>query len=643
MSTSNPAAPEPSEIAGRFQVVQKLGAGAFGTVYKARDKVLGRMLAIKTIRLEGLAASQASLGELLDRFKREAQVAAQLKHPNIVTIYDIGESEGFSYLSMEFIDGVGLDRVIAEAGRLPVERTAALASQVADALDYAHRHGVVHRDIKPANIMIEPGDRVKVADFGIAKVTDSAEHLTMTGSLLGTPSYMSPEQARGTAVDGRSDLFSLGCVLYEMVAGRKAFRGESITALLFKILTEEPSPLREIEPTVPESLTRIIAKALAKSPEARYQTGRELSDDLLGLTRPGAMPTLRSTDAPTISLDSAETLVSTPAGQPATDASATLAHGTATSSTRPASSVPLAATVLTPATATQRPARSAPAAPARPPRTAASEKKGGGSGWLLALGLVGILGLAAVGVAGWLLMGRRTPAPAPQPSPAVAPTTPVEAPETTGAVPPAGAGTPGSEAATPVTATTLATSVDARSVKPRSGADLRQPLGATPLAHTEAATSSGAPAPSAGGDFSFLDELPDDSADGRAAGDAVAQKYRSGPGGSPGYANSRFARRGRFPRGLTPLERPAAATLAYLLFSEEAYQRTNGRYGTLQDLRSAGLLRLDVRFGQGGFDRRGYRFQFTGDASEFKVTATPLAMGGRPLLVDDSGFVRFDE
>jgi serine/threonine-protein kinase len=169
----------------------------------------------------------------VDRFKREARVSAQLKHPNIVTIYDVGDAGGVSYLAMEFIDGVGLDRVIAQAGQMPLERAASIGAQVADALDFAHKSNVVHRDIKPANIMIEAGDRVKVTDFGIAKVTDSAEHLTMTGHLLGTPSYMSPEQARGAALDGRSDLFAVGCILYEMIAGNKAFRGESITGLIF--------------------------------------------------------------------------------------------------------------------------------------------------------------------------------------------------------------------------------------------------------------------------------------------------------------------------------------------------------------------------------------------------------------------------
>ena len=240
MSQPKPAVPDPTQIAGRYDVVQRLGAGAFGTVYKAKDKVLGRMVAIKTIRLEGLAAQGASLEELLERFNREARVSAQLKHPNIVTVYDVGNSDGMTYLAMEFIDGVGLDRLIANEGRLPVERAALIASQVADGLDFAHRHSVVHRDIKPANIMIESGDRVKVTDFGIAKVTDSGDHLTMTGSLLGTPSYMSPEQARGAALDGRSDLFAVGAVLYEMLAGKKAFRGDSITGLIFKIITEEP-------------------------------------------------------------------------------------------------------------------------------------------------------------------------------------------------------------------------------------------------------------------------------------------------------------------------------------------------------------------------------------------------------------------
>src|SRR5262245_46704940 len=155
MSQTKPSGtPDPTEIANRYVVERKLGAGAFGTVYKARDKILGRMVAIKTIRLEGLAAAGASLDELMTRFMREAQVSAQLKHPNIVTIYDIGEAGGMTYLAMEFIDGVGLEKVVRDSGPLPIERAAAIAAQVADALDYAHTQNVVHRDIKPANIML---------------------------------------------------------------------------------------------------------------------------------------------------------------------------------------------------------------------------------------------------------------------------------------------------------------------------------------------------------------------------------------------------------------------------------------------------------------------------------------------------------
>ena len=291
-------APLPEEIAGRYLVEKALGAGAFGTVYKARDKVLKRMVAIKTIRLEGLAAGGADLEEMFKRFKQEATTAANLKHPNIVTIYDIGESDGLSYLAMECIDGVGLDKVIA-AGKLPVDRAAALGAQVADALDFAHRGGVVHRDIKPANIMVEPGDRVKVTDFGIAKDTLSGEHLTMTGSLLGHAVLHEPRAGAGGQIDGRSDLFSVGCVLYEMVGGKKAFRGDSITGLIFKIITEDPPPIREVDPNIPDEYVRILQKALAKSADQRYQTGRELADDLLALTRAGSSPTVRQVETPT--------------------------------------------------------------------------------------------------------------------------------------------------------------------------------------------------------------------------------------------------------------------------------------------------------------------------------------------------------
>ena len=358
MSTSGKT-PEPAEIAGRYQVMQRLGAGAFGTVYKAKDKILGRVLAIKTIRLEGMAAQGASLDELLDRFKREAQVSAQLKHPNIVTIYDIGDADGLSYLAMEFIDGIGLDRVIANEGRVPIERAALLCAQVADALDFAHKNHVVHRDVKPANIMIEMGDRVKVTDFGIAKVMDSGDHLTMTGSLLGTPSYMSPEQARGSVLDGRSDLFAVGAILYELLCGQKAFRGDSITGLIFKIITEEPQAIEELLADTPPEVSRIVKKALAKAPEIRYQTGRELADDLLGLTRAGSSPTVRQSE-----IDTARGSSSSPTIVSAVPSLNSALTGGADAPTRVAP--PPAPRVPAPAATTLMPPGASPSAPVAP-------------------------------------------------------------------------------------------------------------------------------------------------------------------------------------------------------------------------------------------------------------------------------------
>ncbi|HEX9189568.1 MAG TPA: serine/threonine-protein kinase, partial [Vicinamibacteria bacterium] len=431
MSASKPAVPEPTRI-GKYEIVAKLGAGAFGTVYKAMDPELGRLVAIKTIRLEGLAASQASLDDLLARFRREAQVAAKVKHPNIVTIYEIGNAEGVSYISMEFVEGVGLDRVIAKSGRMSMERAASIAAQVADALDYAWRaQKLVHRDIKPANIMVEPGDRVKVTDFGIAKATDSADHLTATGSLLGTPSYMSPEQARGATVDGRSDLFSVGCILYEMIAGQKAFRGETLTAIMFKIITEEPPSLRGLDPTVTDEMLRIVGKALSKAPETRYQSGRELADDLLALTRPGFVPTLRAGETPTLSPD-------TPPGDVPTLASPATARAAVTVSSAPTAAQPgaggpppLPPTVLTPPTRKEPPpAKPVPTAAPRPPAAGAVRRKGGGAGLIVGLGLAGVVALATIVASAWYLFGRKAEAPSPSPETAAAVETPAPA-ETT--------------------------------------------------------------------------------------------------------------------------------------------------------------------------------------------------------------------
>ncbi len=661
MSASNPAVPEPTEIAGRYQVVKKLGAGAFGTVLKARDTRLERMVAIKTIRLEGLAASQAGLQDMLQRFEREAKTAAKLKHPGIVTIYDydFSESQGFSYIAMEYIDGVGLDRIIADTGRIPVERAAALGVQIAEALDYAHKHEVVHRDIKPANIMIEADDRVKITDFGIAKPGDAAENLTATGSLLGTPSYMSPEQARGQKLTGRSDLFSVGCVLYEMVAGRKAFRGDSITALLFKIIAEEPQPIQELEPSVPEAMVRVIQKAIAKAPELRYQSGLELAEDLRPMTRAGAMPTLRAVDTPTITPESAPTISSaaTAISPP------TLPSPGATSATRPTSAPPpLPPTIHTPATATAAAPPSPPAVRPAPPTARAAQpaarpaKGGSGLGLLLGLGAVGLFLFAAVAGGAWWFFSHRQPAePAASPTPVAELATP--APAAT-ATPPA-VSQPAESAPTPLPSAAAATPAPATPATtlagtPRAGGGPRPEAGHKTAASTPSATAPAVPAPPpapaggtaapAAGDYSFLDDIPAQGPDGREVGAALANAYRSNgsSGGSTGGTNRRFAARPRIPRDVAPVERPAVGMLLHLMFMEQAYQRQNGRYGNLHELKTAGLLRLDVPFANGVFERKHYRFELSGSGSEYKATATPL-MGGRPFVADDNGFVRVDE
>ena len=628
MRASRPAGPpDPTEIAQRYQIIKRLGAGAFGTVYKAKDKILGRMVAIKTIRLVGLAASGgAGLEELMDRFKREAMVSAQLKHPNIVTIYDIGDSEGMSYIAMEFIDGVGLDRVIAGAGRLSVERAASLAAQVADALDFAHKHNVVHRDIKPANIMVEAGDRVKVTDFGIAKVTDSAEHLTATGSLLGTPSYMSPEQARGSAIDGRSDLFAVGAILYEMVAGQKAFRGDSITGLIFKIITEEPLPLKEEDPTIPDELVRIVARALVKDPAGRYQAGRELADDLLALTRPGSTPTLRQSEmattpgyvpGPTTYIPgSSPTLASSPPTQNAPGP--------------PTQVAPAAATRVSPAVATRV---SAPPS-VRSPAPAPSEPQGSKTGLILGLLAGAFVLLLAAGVGAFLFLRSRS---APSPSPVAGLVTP---PSTTvAAVPPSPEMAPSAVATPPPVTNPVASPPTATTLAATHATPTPTTEGGRRTARNEPPATTLPPPPVAANEpEAILDREPPEE-DGRAAGEHAAGTYRDSRGGTNSSfgTSRRFGTRARFPRTNQPAERKAIFVLLNVISFEEAYQKMHGRYGTFKEVLPTG----DALPHPNAFQRHGYRFQLQADKSEFKVVATPLQMGLRPFVTDDSGIVRF--
>jgi eukaryotic-like serine/threonine-protein kinase len=263
---------------GRYQLEKELGKGAMGIVYLGKDPKIGRVVAIKTMAL-GQEFSGDELVDARERFFREAETAGRLQHQNIVTIFDAGEEHDLAYIAMEFLKG----RDLADYGKpgqlLPVASVVTIVAQVADALGYAHRQHVVHRDIKPANIMYEPETgAVKVTDFGIARITDSSK--TKTGLVLGTPSYMSPEQIAGKKVDGRSDLYSLGVMLFQMLTGVLPFRGDSMAELMYKIANEEAPDVRVLRPELPERLAKAVALAVCKRPEERYQTGEQFATDL---------------------------------------------------------------------------------------------------------------------------------------------------------------------------------------------------------------------------------------------------------------------------------------------------------------------------------------------------------------------------
>ncbi len=262
---------------GRYELLAELGHGAMGIVYKACDPHLDRTVAIKTLRLDlGLAPEHQE--DLRRRFHREAMAAGRLNHPNIVAIHDVLGVEGTPYIVMEYVEGQTLAQLLAAGGPLPPPQAVELVLQACRALEYAHARGVVHRDVKPANILVARGGEVKVSDFGIARIAGTK--MTQTGTMLGSPSYMSPEQVRGVEVDGRSDLFSLGVVLYEALAGADPFTGESPSTVLYKIVHEEPAALPERNGAVPAALDAVVQRALAKDPERRFPTAGAFADAL---------------------------------------------------------------------------------------------------------------------------------------------------------------------------------------------------------------------------------------------------------------------------------------------------------------------------------------------------------------------------
>lgn len=303
---------------GRYVIVAELGRGAMGAVHRALDPLIERDVAIKTL-LPNMPPE--IMDEVRERFLREARSAGRLNHPNIVTIYDVGEQDGVAYIAMELLEGKSLQQILRETPRLPIATIAELVAQVADGLDLAQRFQITHRDIKPANIMVSADWRAKLTDFGVAHVASSS--MTQTGTALGSPKYMSPEQVTGQPLDPRSDIFSLGVVLYEMLVRRTPFERKSDTtvfALMNRIAAEAHASVTQIDAQIPAAFDIILARALGKSPDKRYQRASEMANDLRNYaTLPGKAPVAETDYAKTI-------LVSRPPGKPiqADPATATL-------------------------------------------------------------------------------------------------------------------------------------------------------------------------------------------------------------------------------------------------------------------------------------------------------------------------------
>lgn len=257
---------------GRYKVIEELGQGSMGIVYKAHDPNLDLVLAVKVLRPECLQGET-----LVKRFLAEARVLGRLDHPNIVRVYNVDEDHGTVYIAMEFLEGEGLND-LAKRRRLSPEQVAELGATIAEALGYAHSKGIVHRDVKPGNILVRADGKPKITDFGIARIEDTAEHLrTQAGEVLGTPAYMSPEQVLSEPVDGRSDIFSLGIILYELCAGERPFRGDSLGAVFQAITQATPVPLSERAPEIPPAMAEAVGRCLRRNPADRFQSGDELA------------------------------------------------------------------------------------------------------------------------------------------------------------------------------------------------------------------------------------------------------------------------------------------------------------------------------------------------------------------------------
>ena len=265
---------------GRYRIVKELGKGNMGVVYQAHDPQIDRMVALKVLRTDRVTSE-----DFVARFFKEARAIGRLSHPQIVTVYDVGEDHDTIYIAMEYLKGEPLNEVMKK-GDISHDQCIDIVRQVAQALDYAHKEGIVHRDIKPSNIILTPDQKVKLTDFGIARIEDStAGYQTQAGEILGTPIYMSPEQVTGKKADGRSDLYSLGVLFYEMIVGRRPFTGSNLAAIFHSITHDTPETPASVDPFISRALSDLIMKCLDKVPDNRFENGRQVVDALLNLEK----------------------------------------------------------------------------------------------------------------------------------------------------------------------------------------------------------------------------------------------------------------------------------------------------------------------------------------------------------------------
>ena len=390
---------------GRYEIVEELGRGAMGSVFKAKDPAVGRIVALKTIHTTALEGAQSE--EYRTRFYREARASGVLAHPGIVPVFDVGEDQGAPFLVMEFVEGRTLAEAIKKGERFTLDRVCEIGQQIADALGYAHRQGVIHRDIKPANILMTSkevygSERPRITDFGIAKLASS--DITTTGQLLGTPSFMPPEQFTGSPIDGRADLFSLGVILYSLATGEQPFPGETMTAVSYKVVYTEPVPPAKLNPAIPARVEAVILKCLAKSPADRYQTGEELAQDLA---------TVRTSPVTSV-------MQPAPLMPSAMESDATLGPNAVSGALR-------AAAV---ATTDKSGARQAPKPPAAKPATPKKFET------VFAIALLSVAGAGAAIAGGWYWFAHR-PHPTPPPPQVATVPQPQQAPQQIEALPPA--------------------------------------------------------------------------------------------------------------------------------------------------------------------------------------------------------------